>query len=93
VGSETTEATIDRARKTLPEHRTDADRAIVELAHERDAVRARLAAALVHLRALVAADGPCAQRDHHGQCQTHYLSSPCPVAVAREWLAREGGAE
>jgi hypothetical protein len=30
--------------------------------------------------------GPCDHFDHHGYCQTHFIESPCRVAMAREWL-------
>lgn len=28
--------------------------------------------------------------DHHGYCQTHYISSPCEVAAARRVLEEDG---
>ena len=36
----------------------------------------------------MADEEPC-RLDHHGYCQTHYLSeSPCYMPILREWLAR-----
>jgi hypothetical protein len=38
------------------------------------------------LRGLADILGPCERFDHHGNCQTHFIESPCRVGKAREFL-------
>ena len=39
-----------------------------------------------HLRGLLEMLGPCTQHDHDGNCQTHFIESPCRVELAREFI-------
>lgn len=47
----------------------------------------------VELLAAQVSDGVLAacRLDHNGNCQEHYVESPCRVAVARTFLAQEPG--
>ncbi len=42
--------------------------------------------AAAHLRGILDMLGPCERFDHHGNCQSHFVESPCRVGKAREWL-------
>jgi hypothetical protein len=51
-----------------------------------DGVLRELAEAKEVVRDLLKPLGPCTQHDHHGNCHTHFIESPCRVERAREWL-------
>jgi hypothetical protein len=85
MGNETTEAIIDRARKTLPEHRTDADRAIVRLAAERDAMCAWTARQAEDVRRL-SEDLELLSAEHIGQ-GTHIANLTADRDALRSRLA------
>lgn len=61
------------------------DRQVDAMAAEIARLRHDLDIAASHINELV--DNDACQKDHHGYCQTHFLTNPCVVDEARTWLA------
>lgn len=76
---------IEQLQATI--HNKDVMLDVYRITHEMEQ------ADIIHLRYLLSAfvqqeEGPC-EYDHHGYCQGHFMTKPCIVAEAREYLSRE----